>query len=227
MESIQKTGRVIGLLLLLLMACGIPSVMLRGLSTSMAASPTFLNEVFESSMEMRLSIFLDITASVLWLVIAIIAFPVIKKYKLSFALWFFGIWVVQFAVIVFSDIGHLSLLSLSSDFVNNSSLETSHYATLGLLKIEEYFWAHFMGIMLFALAAFSFYFFLFQTKLVPRLLSGWGMLAITLVFIACWLNIFDRPVSFYFFSQNGIHLIVLMGWLIAKGFDKNSPLQLK
>lgn len=219
MESNQKTGRTIGFLLLLIMALGIPSVVLRGLSTSMVASSDFLNEIFQNSFKMRIAVLLDILASALWLVIALILFPTIKKYKNSFALWFFGIWLVQFAVIVFSNISHLSLLSLTNEFVSTGATDTELFSTLGLLKIEEYFWAHFMSLMLYASAAFSLYYFLFQTKLVPRFLSAWGMVAISLVFIASWLNIFDINPSFYFFSQNGIHMIAFMGWLIAKGFN--------
>ncbi len=221
MKSNQKTGRIVGFLLLLIMALGIPSVVLRGLSTSMVVSPDFLNEIFQNSMQMRVSVLLDILASVLWVIMAIMLFPMIKQYKNSFALWFFGIWLIQFTIIITSDVTHLSLISLSEAFVNTEATDNEYFTTLGLLKIEEYFWAHFMGLMLFAAATFSFYYFLFQTRLVPRFLSGWGMLAISLVFVACWLNIFDQRVSFYFFSQNGLHIIVLTGWLIAKGFNPN------
>lgn len=219
MKSNQKIGRTIGFLLLLIMLLGIPSVVLRGLSTSMVVSPTFLNEVFQNALQMRIAILLDILASALWVTIAIILFPTIKKYKNSFALWFLGIWLVQFSVIIFSNISHLSLLSLSNALVGTEATDTEFFSILGQLKIEEYFWAHFMSLMLYSSAAFCLYYFLFQTKLVPRFLSVWGMVAISLVFIASWLNIFDINPSFYFYSQNGIHMIAFIGWLIAKGFN--------
>ncbi|WP_133248443.1 DUF4386 domain-containing protein [Flagellimonas aquimarina] len=224
MKSNQKTGRTVGFLLLLIMALGIPSVVLRGLSTSMVTSPDFLNEIFQNSFQMRIAVLLDILTSALWLLIALLLFPIIKKYKNSFALWFFGIWLVQFAVIIFSNISHLSLLSLSKEFVIAEGADTGYFSTLGLLLIEEYFWAHFMSLMLFATAAFSLYYFLFQTKLVPRFLSVWGMVAISLVFLASWLNIFEVNTSFYFYSQNGIFMVVFMGWLIAKGFNPNEAI---
>lgn len=104
------------------------------------------------------------------------------------------------------------------------SADTGYFSTLGLLLIEEYFWAHFMSLMLFAAAAFSLYYFLFQTKLVPRFLSVWGIVASSLVFLASWLNIFEVNPSFYFYSQNGIFMIVFMGWLIAKGFKHNEAI---
>lgn len=219
MKTNQKTGRIIGLLLLLIVVVGIPSVDLRGLSTSMAASPEFLNEVFQKSMQMRLAVLLDIVASALWLVVAIILFPIIKQYRKGLALGFFGIWIAYLAVILFSNISHLSLLSLSQDFVKTGASNIDYFSTLGLLKIEEYFWAHYMAIMLYASAAWIFYYFLFRTKLIPRFLSAWGLIAISLPFLACWLTIFDISVSFYFFLQNGLHMIILLLWLLVKGFN--------
>nr|WP_298790452.1 DUF4386 domain-containing protein [uncultured Allomuricauda sp.] len=221
MEKNQKTGRNIGFLLLLIMLIGIPSVMFRGLSTSLPDSPNFLSQIFENAMEMRVAILLDILVCVLWVVIATIIFQLIKKFNRRLAIGFFGIWMTYSAIIIFSNISHLSLLSLSQEFVNVQVVNAEYFMIAGRLKVEDYFWAHFFGIMLYATAAFIFYYFLFKNRLVPRLLSGWGMIAISIVFVACWLNIFDLNVSFHFFSQNGIHMIVLTGWLIAKGFAKN------
>lgn len=218
MKTNQEKGRLIGALLLLIVAFGIPSVMFRGLSVSMTSSPDFLKTIFEQALQMRFAVLLDILSSALWVIIAIILFPMIKGYKHTLALWFFGIWLVQLAVIVYSDIVHLSLLSLSEAYVKMGAPDLPHFKTMGLLKIEEYFWGHFMSIMLFAAATWVFYYFLFKTKLIPRILSVWGMIAISLVFLACWLNIFDRSVSFYFFAQNGIHLMTLLVWLLVKGF---------
>ncbi len=218
MKTNQEKGRLIGVLLLLIVVFGIPSVIFRGLSVSMASSPDFLNTIFEHAMQMRFAILLDIISSALWVIIAIILFPMIKGYRQSLALWFFGIWLIQLSVIVYSDITHLSLLSLSEQYVKIGSTNMAYFDAMGLLKIEEYFWGHFMGIMLFAAATWIFYYFLFKTRLIPRILSIWGMVAISLVFIACWLNIFGQSVSFYFFAQNGIHLMALLTWLLIKGF---------
>ncbi|WP_190809095.1 DUF4386 domain-containing protein [Flagellimonas sp. S3867] len=218
METNQKTGRIIGFLLLLIMLTGIPSVMFRGLSTSLVDTPDFLSQIFENATEMRVSILLDVLASALWIAVATILFPMIKRFNHKIALGFFGIWMTYFAINIFSNISHLSLLSLSQEFVASDSGNMDYFTIAGFLKIEDYFWAHFFGIMFYASAAFMFYYFLFKSRLVPRILSAWGMVAISIVFVACWLSIFDLNISFHFFSQNGFHMIILMGWLIAKGF---------
>lgn len=223
MTSNQKTGRIVGFLLLLIMGVGIPSLNLRGLSTSLASEPNFLEYIHQNAMGMRIGMVLDILASALWLFIAIYLFPRIKQYKTGLALAFFGLWLVNFGIIIYGNISHLSLISLSGEFVNGTTLSPEVLSSLGLLKIEDYFWSHFMALITYASAAFVFYFYLIKTKLVPRFLSLWGMVAISLVFFASWANIFEMDISFHFYSQNGIHMIAFMGWLIAKGFRNKPP----
>lgn len=222
MKTNQKTGRIVGALLLLIMAVGIPSLNLRGLSTSMGEDLNFLEYIHQNALGMRIGMVLDITASALWLFISIYLFPKIKEYSSGLALAFFGLWVVNFGIIIYGNISHLSLISLSGEFVSPDATNQDILRTLGLLKIEDYFWSHFMALITYAVAAFVFYYFLFRAKLVPKLLALWGMMAISLVFMASWANIFDLDISFHFYSQNGVFMIAFMGWLIAKGFSDSA-----
>ncbi|MCL6265571.1 DUF4386 domain-containing protein [Flagellimonas myxillae] len=225
MKSNQKIGRIVGITLLLIMALGIPSLGLRGLSYSLYMEPDFLKLVHENAARTRIAIVLDILASALWVFIACLLFPKIKSFKPSLALAFFGLWVVNFGVSIYGNISNLSLLSLAESFVKKNGMAQEMLNTLGFLKIEDYYWSHFMALITYASAAFVLYYFLFRTKLVPRWLSAWGMTAISLVFFASWANIFEMDISFHFYSQNGIHMIAFMGWLIAKGFSSPKGLE--
>nr|WP_299389047.1 DUF4386 domain-containing protein [Allomuricauda sp.] len=218
MKQNQKTGRIVGLLLFLIMAAGIPSLNLRGLSTRLILEPNFMEFIHDHALGMRFAMLLDILTSALWLSIAIILFPMIKKYKLSLALTFFGLWLVNFGVIIYSNISHLSLISLSEHFMEMGALDQNALEVAGLQKIHDYFWAHFMALITYASAAFVLFYYLFRTRLVPRFLSVWGMGAISLVFLASWANIFDLDISFHFYSQNGLHMVTFIGWLLIKGF---------
>ncbi|MEX0363341.1 MAG: hypothetical protein AB3N10_20370 [Allomuricauda sp.] len=89
MKTNQKTGRIVGALLLLIMAVGIPSLNLRGLSTSMGQDLNFLGYIHQNAMGMRFGMVLDITASGLWLLIFIYLFSQIKAYSFGVFLAFF------------------------------------------------------------------------------------------------------------------------------------------
>ena len=222
MQSTIKIGRIIGTLLFAIVALGVLGLSFRNLSLSMAWSPTLLERLFENDLQIRVSILLDFLVSTIWLVIAILLFPIISNFKKSFAYWFIGIWILHFAVILFSNAAELSLLSIAEAFNNRTNLDENTLAALATVELEGYFWSHYFAIMLFAMAMGPLYYMLFKTKLIPRFLSLWGMIAMLLVLSACWLTIFNQTVTFAFFGQNGVHLLVMIGWLLIKGFNNST-----
>ncbi|MEM9363722.1 MAG: DUF4386 domain-containing protein [Bacteroidota bacterium] len=226
MQSTIKTGRILGTLLFAIVALGVLGLNFRNLSLSMAWSPSLLEQLFENDLQIRVSILLDILVSIIWLVIAIFLFPIISGFKKGLAYWFFGIWILHFAVILVSNSAELSLLSMAEAFVNRTDLDENTLAALATVELEGYFWYHYFAIMLFSLAMGVLYYIFFKTRLIPRLLSLWGIIAMILVFSACLLTMFNQTVSFAFFGQNGVHLLIMIGWLLLKGFN-TSPIAMK
>ncbi|MEO0526710.1 MAG: DUF4386 domain-containing protein [Bacteroidota bacterium] len=221
MKSIKTTGRIVGLLFLLMMLTGAPGTYLRGLSSSLATSENFLNYIFENATQMKTAIVLDLLAGVLGVIISIVLLPILKQYKKSIAYGYFALWVVGFSITVVSNISHLSLLSLSQEFVNTSAQDSPHYKTLGLLQVKDYIWAHFMILSIFSAGGALLYYALFKIRLIPRALSIWFFISVTIVFTVTWVQIFGHGVSFLFYGQNGLHLITLSIWLMVKGFNPN------
>ena len=222
MISHKKSGRIIGVLFLLTMLIGIVGMNLRGLSTSLAESPTFLNDVFENSFMMKTAVLLDILAASISLIIAVILFPIIKHYSQGLALSYFGLYITYFVVIIVSNIDHLSLLSLSKQFVKTKSPDTANFNMLGLFQIESYYSSHFLSLIILSVALAILYYFLYQTKLLPRFLCIWGILAVTIVFTSTWLQIFDYDVNFIVYAQNGLFMLFFTIWLLVKGFNSST-----
>ncbi|MGB5819938.1 MAG: DUF4386 domain-containing protein [Saonia sp.] len=219
MKSIKKTGRIVGLLFLFMILTGATGTYLRGLSTSLMESENFLSTVFENSMQMKVAILLDLIAGAIGVGISIALFPVLKQFKKSIAFWYFALWIIGFTITIASNITHLSLLSLSQEFVNTGIPDTGYFKTLGALKVEEYYWAHFLILILYSLGSMVLYSAFLKTRLIPRILAIWFIVSVGIVFTVSWLQIFDYSVSFMFYGQNGIHLIVLTLWLLVKGFN--------
>lgn len=117
MKSTKNTGRIAGVLLLITIVAGGMSLDLRGLSTSLTESENFLKTIFENSVYMKLSIILDLVAIGSWVGISVMLFPILKLYSKSMALWFFGFWLISFSISIFGNITHLSLISLSQEFM--------------------------------------------------------------------------------------------------------------
>ncbi|WP_109852015.1 DUF4386 domain-containing protein [Aquimarina sp. AU58] len=222
MDSIKKTGQIVGILFLVLFVTGAIGNHLRGLSTSLIESQNFLNEVFENSIQMKIAMLLDLVANAIGVGIAIVLFPILKQYNKSIGYWYFGLWITGFILTIVSNISHLSLVSLSQEFIKVGAPDVGYFETLGILKVEEYYWTHFLILIIFSSGALLFYYTLFKTRLIPRFLSVWSFLAVSIVFIVSWLQIFDYSVNFIFYGQNGIHLLFLSCWLTIKGFNSST-----
>ena len=219
MSSINQTGRIIGILFLLIFIIGMTSMSYRGLSSSLAESDTFLKSVHDDALEMKLAILLDVLSSIVGITIAVILFPLLKKYSKSLALTFLVFWSAQLAVVISSNVSHLSLISLSNEFVSGVNVSVQNITLLGKLAIEDYYWAHYFIIILFNVGGLIIHYLFYRSKLIPTILSVGGMLTAGLAIIGILIQYFEITHSMYFFMPNGLLIIALSLWLIIKGFN--------
>jgi len=134
------------------------------------------------------------------------------------ALTYFGIAFATFIIVAVSNVFHISLLSLGSEYTTASGTNTDYFKTLGLMGYEAYYALHFLMLVLYAVGEIVLFYFFLKTGLLPKWLVAWGILANCVVFIGGALQLFDVPVSFYLFMQNGIFVLSLIIWLLIMGF---------
>ncbi len=218
MQTTKNTGRILGFLFLLTTIAGGWGTSIRGLSGARDNVLAFLTNVFENASQMKLAIGLDMLSSVIGVCIAIYFYPIIKKYSQRLAMAYVGIGFMSFAIVTISNAIHWSLITVGTNYVDTTASEAPHYATLALMHYETYYWLHFILLMGYAIGGSLLYYFLFKTNLVPKWLAFWGIIAQTIVFVGASLQLFEIPVSFYLFIQNGIFLLVFIGFLLAMGF---------
>jgi hypothetical protein len=78
------------------------------------------------------------------------------------------------------------------------------------------------AVFAFSLGALMYYYLFFQSRLIPRWLSGWGIAASILMGAGCVLSLFsDNPVTGYalLIIPIAVQEMVLAVWLIVKGFS--------
>ncbi len=219
MQITKNAGRLIGLLFLLATIAGGWGTSIRGLSGARDDIMAFLNNLVENAHQMKLAIGLDMLSSAIAIGIAIYLYPIIKKYSQRLAIAYMGIGLVNFAIITMSNVIHWSLLFVGANYVDTTASEAPHFATLAIMHFEGYYWLHFILLMGYAIGGSILYYFLFKTNLVPKGLALWGILAQTIVFAGASLQLFDIPVSFYLFIQNGIFMLIFIGYLLILGFQ--------
>ena len=223
MQLTKRHGRIVGILFVLIILLGSTSLNFRGLNSTLLASNDLLQQVYEQSFQMKLSIILNLVAGLIWLGIAIYLYPFVKIISRSLAMWYVGLWIIQFGAALMGDIAHLSLINLSEQVQTLVAPNLETYHTMGKVLVNEYFWGHFFSLMGYSSATFLLFIAFFKGKWVPGFISIWGMAAMTVVFSATVAQIFDAEVSFMFYQQNGIHFIFMTLWLLIFGFRITEP----
>jgi len=129
---------------------------------------------------------------------------------------------------IIANISLLSLLSISQEYVQGGASDASSFLPVGASLRAVYDWTQLLGPRILAsLAALPFYYLLYQSKLLPRWISTWGLIGAPLYFASGLLPMFglgdpSPAVLVILFIPAAVLEMVLAVWLIAKGFNSTA-----
>ena len=183
----------------------------------------YLTKASENENQVILGAFLVLIDSVAVAGIGIVIYPILKKHNEALALGYAGARIVEGVLFIVNIITILTLLTLSQEFVKAGAPEASYYQTLGTLLLSAGNWAYLLGLGLaFALSALILNFVLYQSKLVPRWLSGWGFVGAVLILAYYLLQFFSNNQFEILFYPIAVQEMVFAVWLIIKGFNSSA-----
>lgn len=157
--------------------------------------------------------------------IAVSLYPILRKANVGLALGSVVFRTMEAVMYVIAIVSLLSLLTLGQQLVSAGTAERASLGVVGglLLSLREH--AALAGVFAFCLGAFLYYLAFFQSRLIPRWLSGWGIAAIILMATAGVLALLNNdavtsyvPLALPIFLQE----MVMAIWLIAKGFSPSA-----
>jgi hypothetical protein len=161
-----------------------------------------------------------------YLGIAITLYPIIKKFNERLALGFLSFRIVGIVFILIGVIIILLILSISQDYVRSGSSNLTMFELIGgLLRTGRDYVNHIAMIVSLNIGGIMLYLLLFQSRLVPRWLSVWGIIGAIMTIIASFFIMFrliDIITPEYMIMNVPIALqeLTFAIWLIVKGFDK-------
>src|SRR5947209_7001 len=124
--------------------------------------------------------------------IAISLYPVLKKWNAGLALGSVVFRAMEAVMYIAAVVSLLSLLSLSQQFANAGVADRASLQAIGdsLRSAREH--ATLGAVFAFSLGALSYYYVFFQSRLIPRWLSGFGIAGAILMLAACLLALFSN-----------------------------------
>jgi hypothetical protein len=159
--------------------------------------------------------------------IAIWLYPILKKHNEALALGSVGFRLMESMLYIIGVVALLSLLTLSQEYIKAGASNASLYQVSGTLLQTVKTWAGQLGVIAFTVGGMMYSYVFYQSKLVPRWISGWGFLGFAVTLASALLAIFGLliPLSPVFIVFNVIILVqemVLAVWLIVKGFNPSA-----
>jgi len=134
---------------------------------------------------------------------------------------------ISYAVMVIS---MLLMVTVSEAYVNAGAADASSIRVLGTMLIATRDWTAMWGALVFSIGALMIYAPFYQTRLVPRWLSGWGLIGGVLYLVANLIGMFGQlHVAPEIGVGVGLLLVptaiqemVFAGWLLVKGFNPSA-----
>jgi hypothetical protein len=228
MTTSRKTAVIVGILFII----GTVSGILSGVVTApIREGSTFPLNILASETQWIIGALFVMLMGLSLAMMPVLLYPIFKKHNevlASGAVLFRGaIEAISYAIMVIS---MLLLVNVSEIYGKAGAADASNLQTMGAILTAAKDWTEMWGALVFSIGGLMIYALFYQTRLVPRWLSGWGLIGGVLYFIANLLSMFD-PLHIAPSIGSGLGLLlvptaiqemVFAVWLIVKGFNPSA-----
>jgi len=215
----RKTAIIVGVLYIVGTIAGILSLVFTG---SILSDPNYLIRVSENQNQILLGVLLVLAMGFSLAMMSVVLFPILKKQNEALA---FGAVVfrgmLEAVLYIAVAISWLLLLTISQEYVKAGVPDASHFQTVGALLLKATDRIGSILDIVFSLGALMIYCLFYQSKLIPRWLSVWGIIGAILYLASGLFSMFS--VDFGILEAPlALQEMVMAVWLIVKGFNLSS-----
>lgn len=220
MNTYKQNAKIAGILFILGTAAPITGGII---SNSVMSAPNYLQRMSTNQPTMITAIFLQFIMAISCAGITIALYPVLKKFSGTLSIGAVAFRLLEGMLGILVAVGVSSLLILSRHFIAADTQALSSLQVLGdLIKTTNDWIVNGPLVICWIIAAAMYYTVFYQYRLIPRWLTIWGFIGITLTFFSSILmmispdfgtiqTITSMPIL--------VQEMVLAVWLIVKGFS--------
>ena len=179
--------------------------------------------IFDNEISIKIGAMVTMFMALSVMMISLAFYPVLKKTHPSLALGYVGLRFIEGFIFIISSVILLTLVTLSKDFTDTSFINNTGQL---LLDMRDWLGHVALDMVVFSVAALILYYILYKTRLVPRWLSIWGLVASIIYMAASYMVLFGfEPLSPAYIAMNvplALNELVLGIILITKGFNRTT-----
>jgi len=227
MDSIRKTAKIVGVLFIIATVGAMLSFPFVESLLESPDDPDYFINVSANDNQIVIGALLILIVAAAVVLIPVMMFPIFRKHNEALALGYFSFRVLEAVALIALVVGWLLLMTLSQEYVEAEAPDASYFQTSGALLQEAGVWINLLVSILLGLGALIFYYLLYQSKLIPRFLSVWGVIGAIFVLAAGVLGMFgslteDSVLGILLSLPIAVNEMVLAVWLIVKGFNTSA-----
>jgi hypothetical protein len=218
MNSENKKSRILGGAFLLQavtsITCGV--FLLKPL-----LAPGNINEIMvniaNQPMMMRANILGEIITAAGIIFLGAVLFIVLRKQNEKIALTALGLYILEAVLLAASRMEAFTLLRISQEYVTTGP--SANLLTIGSLALESMSFEYNLAMMGFCIGGILFYYLLDKARIVPRVISLWGLISAIPLLVATVIVILGYEVSFYIYVPYIPFEFAIGIWILIKGIS--------
>jgi hypothetical protein len=166
--------------------------------------------------------------------VAFMIYPVLRRVAdtsvtQGLSLWYVGTRITESGAFLVGVLATLAFLPLGREYAEAGTPQESYFQTSSVVLESTIDVAYALGQSVFAIGAAMLYYLLFRSRLVPRWLSLWGLVAAPLFLVASlsllWTDDPNSTVSTVLYAPMALQEMVLAVWLIVRGFNSAASMR--
>lgn len=223
MNTVNKTSRILGLAFLLQFITSFGSAMFLQATWYVPGNMSeTLIKIASNPSTLRVNILFDVLTALGVIFLGAMLFITLRKQNEKMALTALGFYILEAALLAASRMATFALLGLSQ-----ASAVAGHTTDLTLLGQVAFDAMNFVGGSLHMLAfipgGVMFYYLLDRARIIPRVLSLWGLIAVLPFVIGAPLAVLGYEVPMALYLPYVPFELVIGLWILIKGIQAERP----
>ncbi|MFT5138192.1 MAG: hypothetical protein ACI9I4_002137 [Neolewinella sp.] len=215
----RKAARLFGIFFILtFLSYGLGSALIQ----SIVGEPDFLSAAHSNQSTIVIgAVLMAIIHTFTNISLPVIMLPILTPFNKRLAFGYLAAAIAATIVLVIGAIFLLLLIPLSESFVAAATVPAPYFETVGHLLKSGGIYAYYIGMTLWSLGGLMFCVVLYQSKLIPRAMSVWGIIGYFVLAFGSISELFEHNdmVEILSVIPGGLFEITLSVWLIVKGFN--------
>lgn len=216
MKSENKTSRILGAAFLLQAVTSFTSgvFLLKPLTAPGNITEVMVN-IANHPLMMRANILGEIITAAGIIFLGAVLFIFLRNQGEKMALTALGLYILEAVLLAASRMEAFSLLRISQEYVSAGA--SASLLSMGSLALESMSFEYNLAMMGFCIGGILFYYLLDKARIVPRVLSLWGLISAIPLLVATVMAILGYKVSFYVYVPYIPFEFAIGIWILIKG----------